>query len=405
MSNRLPEKPTYKSVNLNNNVDEVQEELPEDVQAEIDSLPMMAKESAAHLYDLIAMDGVTEILMNGPDQILYRQEGQRYHVDNIIFPDVETYHKVINCVILPLCKTNDRIGKTDYLIEGQLEMADPDDESNILYARVHIVAPPAVSIAKVTIAKKARYQFRIEDLLQKGSMSPSMASFLKSISKARVTTVFSGLSGSGKTTLLEAMSFNFDDNDRVIVVEETPELRLQIQDAVYLPAHGVRPGQSHKSTVSVEWLASQANRMRPDRIIVGECRGFEMGEFINAANSGADGSMTTIHASSPRQALDKMVSLCLKADDSKSEMTILRDIASTVQIVIQTNLIEGKHVISQIEEISSTIRKEGATIASTTLFEYDRVNDVYIPKSRPSEQLVEYMASRGVAVDLNWFKN
>lgn len=400
-NSKLPTKPTYKGIKID---EAVSEELPEDVQAEIDSLPLIAKESAAKLYDLIAEEGITEILMNGPDQVLFRKDGQRYFVDNIIFPDIETYHKVINCVILPLCKTNDRIGKTDYLIEGQLEMADPYDDKNVLYARVHIVAPPAVSIAKVTIAKKSRYQYKIDDILSRGSMNKNMASFLKAIARSRVTTVFSGLSGSGKTTLLEAMSFEFDANDRVIVVEETPELRLPIQDAVYLPAHGIRPGQSHRNTVSVEWLAAQANRMRPDRIIVGECRGFEMGEFINAANSGADGSMTTIHASSPRQALDKMVSLCLKADDSKSEMTILRDIASTVQLVIQTNLIEGRHIISQIEEVSNTIRKEGASIATTTLFEYDRNSDVYVAKSRPSEQLVAYMASRGVKVDLNWFK-
>jgi pilus assembly protein CpaF len=380
------------------------EELPEDVQAEINSLPAIAKESAAKLYDLIKEDGITEILMNGPDQVLFRKDGQRYFVDNIFFPDVETYHKVINCVILPLCKTLDRIGKTEYLIEGQLEMADPDDDKNVLYARVHIVAPPAVAVAKITIAKKARYQFKLEDLLKRGSMSQSMSDFLTAISRARVTTVFSGLSGSGKTTLLEAMSFEFDANDRVIIVEETPELRLPVEDAVYLQAHGVRPGQNEGSRVSVEWLASQANRMRPDRIIVGECRGFEMVEFINAANSGADGSMTTLHASSPRQALDKMVSLCLKSDDAKGELTILRDIASTVQIVIQTNLVEGRHIVSHIEEVSNTIRKEGASIATTTLFEYDRSNDVYVSRSRPSEQLVEYMASRGVRVDLNWFK-
>jgi pilus assembly protein CpaF len=396
----FPNKPIYKNAEIK----EVEEELPKDVQAEIDSLPTMAKESAAKLYDLIVEDGITEILLNGPDQVLFRKDGHRYFVENIVFPDIETYHKVINCVILPLCKTNERIGNTGYLIEGQLEMADPYDDNNVLYARVHIVAPPAVEVAKVTIAKKARYPLKMDDLLNRGAMSDNMSSFLRAVARSRVTTVFSGLSGSGKTTLLEAMSYEFDTNDRVIVVEETPELRLPVQDAVYLPAHGARPGQVYENTVSVEWLAAQANRMRPDRIIVGECRGFEMGEFINAANSGADGSMTTIHASSPRQALDKMVSLCLKADDSKSEMTILRDIASTVQLVIQTNLVEGKHVISQIEEVSNTIRKEGASIATTTLFEYDRTTDNYTAKSRPSEQLVEYMASRGVRVDLSWFK-
>lgn len=402
MPSNIPPKPKYTNRQQESTFTDDYDDVREVLEGQ-NNLPPIAKKSAAKIMQLLEEDGITEILMNGPMDVLIKKAGQRLFISDIIFPDVESYHNVINYVILPLCKTNERIGITDYLIEGQLEIQDPNDPNNSIYARVHIVAPPAVNVAKVTIAKKARNQFRVDDLLKRGSMSPDMAAFLKAIAKARVTTVFSGLSGSGKTTLLEALSFEFDIDDRLIVVEETPELKLPLQDVVYLPAQGARPGQSHRNTVSVEWLAAQANRMRPDRIIVGECRGFEMGEFINAANSGADGSMTTIHASSPRQALDKMVSLCLKADDSKSEMTILRDIASTVQIIVQTNLIEGKHVISHIEEVSNTIRKEGAVIATTTLFEYDRNDEIYVAKNRPSEQLVAYMASRGVRVNLNWF--
>lgn len=384
--------------------DVVEEELPQELKSGISSLPYAARIAASKLLALIGEDGVSEVLMNGPNEILFRKDGQRFFVDDINFENDDIYHKVINYVILPMSNTADRIGETPYLVEGQLEMPDAYDDNNVLYARVHIVAPPAVKTAKVTIAKKARYQYNIDDVYNKGSMSYEMASFIKALARARVTTVLSGLSGSGKTTLLEAMSFDFDTNDRIIVVEDTPEIRLPLEDVVYLPAHSAKPGQEMKNSVSVEWLAAQANRMRPDRIIIGECRGEEMSEFISAANSGADGSITTIHASSPRQALDKILSLCMKSDDSKSEHSVLRDISTTIQIIIQTNLIEGKHVISHIEEISNTIRKEGSSIATTTLFEYDRATECFIPKNRPSEQLAAYMANRGVAIDSAWFK-
>ena len=401
----IPKKPVPTQPNIPNNLVFDDDETEQHIQPSgIETLPYGLRPAAEKLLKLISEDGITEILMNGPNEILFRKDGQRFFVDDINFPDAQSYHKVINDVILPLSKIRGRIGETDYLIEGQLEMVDPYDSKNILLARIHIVAPPAVDVAKVTIAKKARYQYTIDDIVDKQSMSYEMGSFLKACSRGRVTMIISGLSGSGKTTILEALSFEFDTNDRVIAVEETPELRLPLEDVVYLPAQSVRPGLDYADSVTVEWLVAQANRMRPDRIIVGECRGGEAAEFISAANSGADGSITTLHASSPRQALDKMLTLYMKGHDDRSEFAVLRDIASTVQIVIQTNLIDGKHVVTQIEEVSKTIRKDGVAIATTPLFEYSRMSGRFEPKNRPSEQLVEYMASRGVQVDLAWFQ-
>lgn len=400
----IPKKPVQPQQHAPNNFvfddDEEEQVRPSGV----DTLPYGLRPAAEKLLKLISEDGITEILMNGPNEILFRKDGQRFFVDDIHFPDVQSYHKVINDVILPLSKIRGRIGETDYLIEGQIEMEDPYDTKNILLARIHIIAPPAVDVAKVTIAKKARYQYTIDDIVDKQSMSYEMGAFLKACSRGRVTMIISGLSGSGKTTILEALSFEFDTNDRVIAVEETPELRLPLEDVVYLPAQSVRPGLDYADSVTVEWLVAQANRMRPDRIIVGECRGGEAAEFISAANSGADGSITTLHASSPRQALDKMLTLYMKGHDDRSEFAVLRDISSTVQIIIQTNLIDGKHVVTQIEEVSKTIRKEGVAIATTPLFEYNRMSGRFEPKNRPSEQLVDYMASRGVQIDLAWFQ-
>jgi pilus assembly protein CpaF len=376
------------------------------IKEQITKIPFQSRDTVMKLLAKLGEDGISEILMNGKDKIFLKKEGQRFYLNDITFPTTEIYHDVINEILLPLSRTKAKIGSSPNLIEGRFEMTDPLDRSNKIFARIHIIAPPAVKEAKVTIAKKARYTMTLDKLRQSGSMSPAMAEFLKAISKARVNTVFSGLSGSGKTTLIETMSQHFDSSDRVIVVEETPELTLHMEDVVYLPARSYRPGDMPEDMVTVEWLAAQANRMRPDRIIIGEIRGIESEQFIHAANSGADGSMTTIHASSPRQALDKMTSFILKAGgDGRSELAALRDIASTVQIIIQTGIIDGKHYITGIEEVSRTIRKEGGSIASASLFEYDREKNLFTAVNRPSEELVSYMKTRGVPVDFRLFQN
>lgn len=377
----------------------------EEIEYEINSFSPKIRESAIKLLELIAEDGSSEVLLNGPHDIIFKKGGQRYFAEDIDFEDIPTYHKVINALILPNTDTTDRIGSESFLIEGQLELPDLDDPENNppLIARVHIIAPPAVAAAKVTIAKKAKHQFSIDDLHATGSMNTAMAEFLKALAHGRATTVISGLSGSGKTTLLEAMSHSFDPNDRVIVVEDTAELRLPLADVVALRSTSARPGGEPKKVVSLEWLVSQANRMRPDRIIVGEVRGSEMAEFLSAANSGADGSMTTVHASSPRQTIDKIVSLSLKSDSAKNQEAILRDIATTVQIIVQTALIDGQHIVSNIEEISNTVIRSGGGIASNPLFEYDRNTANFKAVGRPSDELQSFLAQRGVSIEPSWF--
>jgi len=380
-------------------------EFDDEISDEINSFSQEVKDNAIRLLELISADDSSEVLLNGPSEIIFKKNGQRFFADDIDFGDIETYHKVINTLILPNTDTKDRIGTDSFLIEGQLELPDLEDPDNMppLIARVHIIAPPAVSAAKVTIAKKAKHQFDVDDLLSRGSMSMQMGAFLKAIAHGRATTVFSGLSGSGKTTLLEAMAHHFDPNDRVIVVEDTAELRLPLADVVPLRSTSYKPGSEAKKVVSLEWLVQQANRMRPDRIIVGEVRGSEMAEFLSAANSGADGSMTTVHASSPRQTIDKIVSLALKSDSAKNQEAILRDISSTIQIIVQTALIDGQHIISHIEEISDTVIRGGAGVASNPLFEYDRNLGTFKAVGRPSEALSSFLAQRGVSVEPSWF--
>jgi pilus assembly protein CpaF len=390
--------------------DEENEEIDDaDIADEYESFSPEDVNSARDLLALLNDSTSSEVIMNGPATILYKRDGARVHAKDIKFSSVEAYHQFIDDVILEYTDTSDRIrsknGEDKYLIEGQLNLPDWENEDEPpLLARVHIIAPPVVPEAKVTIAKKSRRQLTIDRIVQSGSLSPQMGEFLKVLIKGRVTTVFSGLSGSGKTTLLEALSYNFDPNDRIIVVEDTPELRFPITDVVYLHSTSSKPGQDASKVVSLEWLVQSTNRMRPDRIVIGEVRGAEMSEFLIAANSGADGSMTTMHASSPKLTLDKMISLAMKSATSKSEISVARDIASTVQIIIQMSLIEGRHIITQIEEVTRTVRKETGGIVTSTLFEYDRNKNVFQPVQRPSQDLMSYLQQRGVEVDLSWFR-
>lgn len=390
-------------------LEEAEEEITdEDLADEYDNFAPEDFEAARNLLALLNDTTSTEVLMNGPTSIMFKRQGQRIHADNITFSTVEAYHQFIDEVILEYTDTKDRIGSSShdsYLIEGQLTLPNfEDEEQPPLLARVHILAPPVVSEAKVTVAKKSRNVLTLEQMVEHNSLSQQMAQFLVALARGRVTTVFSGLSGSGKTTLLESLSYYFDANDRIIVVEDTPELRLPQTDVVYLHSTPVKPGSDPTKAVSLEWLVASTNRMRPDRIIVGEVRGGEMGEFLIAANSGADGSMTTMHASSPKLTLDKMISLTMKSGTAKSETSVARDIASTVQIIVQMALIEGRHIITHIEEVTRVIRKETGGIVTQTLFSYDRDRDVFVPQQRPTAELASFLAQRGVEIDNTWFR-
>lgn len=391
-------------------VEEDDEDTPsdEDLADEFDAFAPEDFEAARNLIALLNDNTSSEILMNGPTAIMYKRNGARIHADNVKFSSVEAYHQFIDDVILEYTDTADRIGdgsEENYLIEGQLVLPNFEDENQpALLARVHCLVPPVVPEAKVTIAKKNRNVLTLEEMVASNSVSQQMAQFLIALARGRVTTVFSGLSGSGKTTLIESLSYYFDANDRIIVVEDTPELRLPQTDVVYLHSTPVKPGSDPSKAVSLEWLVSSTNRMRPDRIIVGEVRGGEMAEFLIAANSGADGSMTTMHASTPKLTLDKMISLTMKSGNSKSETSVARDIASTVQIIVQMALIEGRHIITHIEEVTRVVRKETGGIVTQTLFAYDRDRDTFVPQQRPSAELTSFLAQRGVEIDNSWFR-
>ena len=366
----------------------------------INKLPTSLKNSIHKLFEHIADDNSSEVTLNGPKSVGFKSKGQRFVDNEIDFIDTETYHAVINDFILPLTNTHERIGTTPHLVEGQLSLPDPDDPARPpMIARVHVVGPPTVQNAYVTIAKKARNQLTIDSMVNTGSMTSDMGKLLKDLARGRATVVFSGVSGAGKTTALEAMSREFDVSDRIVLVEDVEELSLGSASVVQLLSHLARPGEDPRNSVTLEWLVRQANRMRPDRIIVGEVRGSEMAEFLTAANSGADGSMTTVHANSPQEAINKMLSLASSGGDSKkSEGSFLRDIASTVQIVVQLSVIDGRHVVSQIEEVSRTVNRTTLGVQTSTIYRFDRTSERFVFENRLSDEFQIFLKQRGVEV-------
>lgn len=365
----------------------------------INNLPIALKNSIIRLFEHLADDTSSEVTLNGPKSVGFKRSGQRFIDNEIDFIDNNTYHAIINDFLLPLTNTHERIGSTPHLVEGQLTLPDPDDPARPpMIARVHIVAPPAVAAAQITIAKKSRTQLTIDSMVDSGSMTSDMGKFLKDLARGRATVVFSGVSGSGKTTALEAMSREFDVSDRIVLVEDVEELSLGSSSVVQLLSHQARPGEDPRNSVTLEWLVRQANRMRPDRIIVGEVRGSEMAEFLTAANSGADGSMTTVHANSPQEAITKMLSLSSSSESKKTENSFLRDIAHTVQIIVQLSIIDGRHVVSQIEEVSRTVNQSTMGIQTSTIFKFDRNTGRFNFENRVSDEFQMFLKQRGVEV-------
>lgn len=367
------------------------------------SWPPHVHAAAQALLDYIGDDECSEVLLNGPNECLRKVRGARWHCTDVQFGDADTYHAVLNQVVLPLCDTPDRIDGQSVIVEGQLEIPARQGRSPML-ARVHIVAPPGVKFAKVTIAKKPRVAITLDDMVAAGAMSQDEGEFLKAISRGHKTFVVSGATGSGKSTLLQAMTHYFDMNDRVVVVEETPELRLPLGDVVYLKSTLDMPGMDPSQVYNLEFWVKQANRMRMDRVIVGETRGPELAEWLIAANSGAEGSATTVHAESPRRALDKMLSLASKNVLSVSENQLRREIAATVDVIVQVGFLDGRHLITAVEEISATVAAQTGQIQTNTLFAFDRAKGAHVVRGRPSDEFVSSLALQGVTVDPQWFR-
>jgi pilus assembly protein CpaF len=300
---------------------------------------------------LIDDDAVSEIMVNAPDEIFFERDGV-IHRSPLRFKDTQHIMRIVERIISPLGR---RVDESSPYVDARL----PDG------SRVNVVIPPLVPRSPtITIRKFRREKFKIADLVANGTMTASMAEFLRICVRQRLNIVISGGTGTGKTTLLNALSANIPDGERIISIEDPIEMKMQQTHAISMEA---RPANIEgKNEVTQRDLVRNALRMRPDRIIIGEVRGAEAFDMLQAMNTGHEGSLTTIHANSPRDALIRIENMVLMAGFDLPVRAIREQICSALHIVVQiARFSDGRRRITQVTEIAG---HEGDTITTHDLF-------------------------------------
>ncbi len=298
---------------------------------------------------------VTEVMVNGPKKVYMEKKGQLIKT-NMSFDNNEHVIRVIERIISPLGR---RIDADSPTVDARL----PDG------SRVNAVIPPvAIDGPSITIRKFRRDKFKVEDLVQFGSITDKMAEFLRACVISRLNIIISGGTGSGKTTLLNVLSGFIPEAERIVTIEDAAELQLQ-QDHVLRMETKTR-NLDGGGEVTIRDLVRNSLRMRPDRIVVGECRGGEALDMLQAMNTGHDGSLTTVHANSPRDALSRLETLVLMAGMELPIKVIRQQIASAVDLIVQqTRLKDGTRKVTAITEVSGM---EGDTVVMTDIFKYEQ---------------------------------
>ncbi len=296
---------------------------------------------------------ISEIMINSPRQVYVERNG-RLELTGVEFEDERHVMHLIEKIVAPLGR---RIDESSPMVDARL----PDG------SRVNAIIPPlALKGPCVTIRKFARDPLTIEDLIRFGSMTREMAVFLEACVRARLNIVVSGGTGSGKTTLLNVLSSFIPGDERIITIEDAAELQLRQEHVVSLET---RPANVEgRGEVSIRQLVRNALRMRPDRIVVGEVRGGEALDMLQAMNTGHDGSLTTGHANSPRDMLSRLETMVLMAGMELPVRAIREQIASALDLVIQTaRLKDGTRRVTHITEVQGM---EGDVIVLQDIFCY-----------------------------------
>jgi pilus assembly protein CpaF len=298
---------------------------------------------------------VSEVMVNNAKSVYVEKKGKLTKTP-IVFENDQHVLRVIDKIILPLGR---RIDADSPAVDARL----PDG------SRVNAIIPPvAMDGPSITIRKFPKDKLGIQQLIDYGSLTENMATFLRACVLARLNIIISGGTGSGKTTLLNALSSYIPENERIITIEDSAELQLQ-QDHVLRLETKIAGTDGH-GAMTVRDLVRNSLRMRPDRIVVGECRGGEALDMLQAMNTGHDGSLTTIHSNSPRDALSRLETLIMMAGMDLPLKVVRQQIASAVDLIVQqSRLKDGTRKVTAVTEVAGM---EGDTVVLTDVFKFEQ---------------------------------
>jgi pilus assembly protein CpaF len=306
------------------------------------------------LEPLLSDPTVSEIMVNGPRMIFVERKG-KLEKTNLAFESNDHVMRIIDRIVAPLGR---RIDESSPYVDARL----PDG------SRVNAVIPPlALQGPVITIRKFSKTPLTIEDLIRFGSLTPEAVEFLKACVKARFNIIVSGGTGSGKTTLLNVLSSFIPDDERILTIENAAELQLRQEHVVTIETRP--PNIEGKGEVTIRDMVVNALRMRPDRIVVGECRGGETLDMLQAMNTGHDGSLTTLHSNSPRDTLARLETMVMMAGFDLPVRAIREQISSAVDLIVhQERMRGGVRSVSYITEVQG-MEGDVITLADIFLFE------------------------------------
>ena len=307
------------------------------------------------LEPLLADETITEIMVNGPKNIYIERKGLISRAD-VTFENDDHVLRIIDRIVAPLGR---RIDESSPTVDARL----PDG------SRVNAVIPPISLVGPViTIRKFSKIPLTVDDLIRFGSITPELVEFLRACVVSRCNIIVSGGTGSGKTTLLNVLSGFIPDDERIVTIENAAELQLRQEHVVTLESRP--PNIEGRGEITIQDLVVNSLRMRPDRIVVGECRAGEALDMLQAMNTGHDGSLTTLHSNSPRDTLARLEVMCLMAGMDLPVRAIREQVSSAVDLIVhQERLRDGTRKVTKVTEVQGM---EGQVITLSDIFEFEQ---------------------------------
>lgn len=348
------------------------------------------------IQELVDSDDYSEIMVNGPNQIYVEHKG-KLKLTDIKFRDEEHLMNTIDRIVSAVGR---HIDEASPMVDARL----PDG------SRVNVIIPPLSLVGAVlTIRKFGKKPITAKQLVEWGSLSPKMLNFLEACVKGKLNIIVSGGTGSGKTTLLNVLSSYIPSDERIVTIEDSAEVQLHQDHVVTLES---RPANIEgKGAITIRDLVVNALRMRPDRIIVGEVRSKETLDMLQAMNTGHDGSLTTTHANSPRDAVSRLETMVMMGGIELPSKAIRDQIASAIDLIVQqSRLRDGTRKVVSVTEVTGM---EGNVVQMQDIFKYEHSGETGVDGKFIGNfvatgiipNALEKIRENGVAINNDWFTN